>query len=162
MDLIREAPIGQFIRYLTSNRVLLYPEEQPGYVLPTTYQAALGEKDSAFRSMVNSPSPSHLNFKPDDSPWADPELAPGTVAPAITPRTSSDGTILVDWYSDYDAANPLNWSSAKRTLVVTLIVGWLPFQYHLLFVLMCRDILSACIPLSYMQDPQYIRPGSSV
>lgn len=36
-DLIRDAPFGQIIRYFTKNRVLLYPEERPDFVLPSSY-----------------------------------------------------------------------------------------------------------------------------
>ncbi|KAL6706700.1 hypothetical protein ACN47E_005242 [Coniothyrium glycines] len=35
--LIRDAPIGQIIRYLTNNRVLLYPEERPDFQIPAAY-----------------------------------------------------------------------------------------------------------------------------
>lgn len=35
--LIRDAPIGQIIRYVTRNRVLQYPEEKPDYKLPADY-----------------------------------------------------------------------------------------------------------------------------
>ena len=165
MDLVREAPVGQLIRYLTGNRVFLYPEEQPGYELPATYQAALEGKDSAFGSMVNCPSPSHqyfrLDVRLDDSPFADPRPAADTVEPAIGPQIPSDRAILVDWYSDRDTANPLNWSSAKRTLVVAVIVSWLSPTSLNLRTNMWMYILSACIPLLCMQDPRYIHPASS-
>ncbi|GME46022.1 Benomyl methotrexate resistance protein [Neofusicoccum parvum] len=36
-DLIRDAPIGQIIRYVTRNRLLQYPEERPDYKLPAVY-----------------------------------------------------------------------------------------------------------------------------
>ncbi|KAL1620760.1 hypothetical protein SLS56_009530 [Neofusicoccum ribis] len=36
-DLIRDAPIGQIIRYVTRNRLLQYPEEKPDYKLPAVY-----------------------------------------------------------------------------------------------------------------------------
>ncbi|KAH7074427.1 major facilitator superfamily domain-containing protein [Paraphoma chrysanthemicola] len=35
--LIRDAPIGQIIRYVTGNRYLLYPEEQPDFQIPAAY-----------------------------------------------------------------------------------------------------------------------------
>ena len=34
MDTIRDAPFGQLLRWLTGNRVFLYPEERPDFVLP--------------------------------------------------------------------------------------------------------------------------------
>ena len=36
--LLRDAPIGQLIRWVTKNRVLQYPEEKPGFVCPGGYQ----------------------------------------------------------------------------------------------------------------------------
>ena len=39
----------------------------------------------------------------------------------IAPQKTSDGNILVDWYSTDDPANPQNWSNPKRALVVLLI-----------------------------------------
>ncbi|KAI1537146.1 ProP Permease of the major facilitator superfamily [Pyrenophora tritici-repentis] len=35
--LIRDAPIGQILRYLTNNRTLKYPEELPDFVIPAAY-----------------------------------------------------------------------------------------------------------------------------
>ncbi|ORY09251.1 multidrug transporter [Clohesyomyces aquaticus] len=35
--LIREAPFGQLVRYLTGNRVFQYPEEKPGFQCPESY-----------------------------------------------------------------------------------------------------------------------------
>jgi DHA1 family multidrug resistance protein-like MFS transporter len=39
--LIRDAPIGQIIRYITKNRYLKYPEEHPDFKLPESYAAHL-------------------------------------------------------------------------------------------------------------------------
>jgi MFS transporter, DHA1 family, multidrug resistance protein len=36
--LLRDAPVGQLIRWVTKNRVLQYPEEKPGFVCPNDYQ----------------------------------------------------------------------------------------------------------------------------
>ena len=48
-DLIREAPIGQILRFVTRNKVLLYPEEKPGFELPTEYLTALNEGSEKAR-----------------------------------------------------------------------------------------------------------------
>lgn len=37
MDLIQDAPIGQLLRYLTRNKVLLYAEERPDFRFPSAY-----------------------------------------------------------------------------------------------------------------------------
>ncbi|KAI9833558.1 MAG: hypothetical protein M1826_007172 [Phylliscum demangeonii] len=36
-DLLRDAPLGQILRYVTGNRILRYPEEQPGFQVPAAY-----------------------------------------------------------------------------------------------------------------------------
>ena len=37
-DLIRDAPMGQLIRYFTKNRLLKYPEERPDFQCPASYR----------------------------------------------------------------------------------------------------------------------------
>ena len=39
----------------------------------------------------------------------------------IVPQKTSDGNILVEWYTTDDAANPQNWTNSKR-FVVSLII----------------------------------------
>lgn len=36
-NLVRDAPFGQLIRYLTANRFFKYPEEEPDFQCPTSY-----------------------------------------------------------------------------------------------------------------------------
>ena len=43
MDTIREAPFGQFLRLITGNRVLKYPEELPGFTWDLLVGVELGE-----------------------------------------------------------------------------------------------------------------------
>lgn len=59
-DLIREAPIGQFVRWATGNKALQYPEEKPGFELPTSYATALNSDEKpasllASRTSSNAP-----------------------------------------------------------------------------------------------------------
>lgn len=39
--MLREAPFGQLIRWVTKNKFLQYPEEKPDFELPATYNALL-------------------------------------------------------------------------------------------------------------------------
>lgn len=48
-------------------------------------------------------------------------LQPAPSTP-IAPQKTSDGTTLVDWYTTDDPANPQNWSSKKKGLVVAIIM----------------------------------------
>ena len=45
-DLIREAPIGQLLRFITRNKIFKYPEELPGFQLPETYNIVLNTPNS--------------------------------------------------------------------------------------------------------------------
>jgi DHA1 family multidrug resistance protein-like MFS transporter len=58
--IIRDAPIGQLIRYITKNRVLLYPEEKSDYKCPNSYKAdadASAEKaESASSTLAPTPA----------------------------------------------------------------------------------------------------------
>ncbi|KAF2799148.1 MFS general substrate transporter [Melanomma pulvis-pyrius CBS 109.77] len=39
-DIIRDAPVGQLIRFLTRNKYLQYPEERPDFELPAVYRTS--------------------------------------------------------------------------------------------------------------------------
>ncbi|KAL8663999.1 MAG: hypothetical protein Q9202_003416 [Teloschistes flavicans] len=70
-DIIRDAPIGQIIRFVTGNKVLQYPEEKPDFTLPEAYNTALNsfatspvkEKKETSPSPSPSPSPAPLERK---------------------------------------------------------------------------------------------------
>ena len=48
-------PFGQLLRYITRNRVLLYPEERSGFQCPTSYYNDGGPNTQPARSNGNSP-----------------------------------------------------------------------------------------------------------
>ena len=145
-DLIREAPVGQIIRYLTRNRVFQYPEERPDFALPSQYASALHEKNSRHTSSVPTPAdqekPDKLDGDQRDADYlsavslhrtksreqtepfseerleVDAELAiERTKSIPIAPQKTADGNILVDWYTTDDPANPQNWSNKRRGFV---------------------------------------------
>ncbi|KAL8916718.1 MAG: hypothetical protein Q9172_006173 [Xanthocarpia lactea] len=74
-DIIRDAPIGQLIRFVTRNKVLQYPEEQPGFQLPESYNTAL-----------NSFVTSHIEEKNVDS-----ESSSSTHSKATIPSQPLEG-----------------------------------------------------------------------
>lgn len=55
-DLIRDAPIGQLIRFLTRNRYLQYPEERSGFQLPQRWQLLLDDRNIVNDTPVASSS----------------------------------------------------------------------------------------------------------
>ena len=165
-DLIREAPIGQLLRFLTKNKILKYPEELPGFQLPETYNTILNAPDS--EKLAPSRSDSEPNEKVDKgvedlpalhhhvttrsirsgdieapaaltrtktrestTPYTEERLeieaelqVERTKSLAIVPHKTSDGNILVDWYTTDDPANPQNWSNGKRGFVALLICAY--------------------------------------
>ena len=165
-DLIREAPIGQFLRFVTGNKLLKYPEELPGFQLPETYNTVLnapgsdklgpsrsdseqGEKNAkdgeefpplqqhvTTRSVrsgdIEAPTAlARTRTRESTKPYTEERLqveaelqAERTKSLAIAPQKTSDGNILVDWYTTDDAANPQNWSNPKRGFVAAIICAY--------------------------------------
>lgn len=102
-DIVREAPFGQFVRYVSQNKYFQYPEEKPGFVLPTAYTDSLGAG--------NDSSEPNGSFKAEMEQDGVKSKAPMNGAKPM----------LVYWYSPDDPENPLNWSHFKRFIVATLI-----------------------------------------
>jgi DHA1 family multidrug resistance protein-like MFS transporter len=50
LEIIRDAPIGQLLRWVTHNKILLYPEERPDFQLPTGYRTG----DAAHKKTTSS------------------------------------------------------------------------------------------------------------
>lgn len=203
-DMFRDAPLGQLIRYVTRNRVLLYPEEKPDFECPSSYNHGdpLERKieDANAQDQANNmgagaepvyPDPEtrleeveepqandhagipnaleRIETEKDDgegrrassSSEADSKGKYEGIRPASAQRTLSrvgsrialsqsrtradleqaftmasmergpsvaivptrldDGTILVDWYTTDDPANPQNWSFGKKMGASTVI-----------------------------------------
>jgi MFS transporter, DHA1 family, multidrug resistance protein len=149
LDLIREAPLGQAIRLVSGNRLLQYPEEKPGYELPTHYATLLNRDEKLGRrshasqhSREEIPEPTPATREDDlealsltrtletvrsriysnERMQAEQELAvERKLSRPILPQKSTDGGILVDWYTTDDPANPQNWSSFKKGFVVFVL-----------------------------------------
>lgn len=179
-DIIRDAPFGQLLRYVTRNRVLKYPEEEEGFECPCSYEQNDGrnsrkgtdaqhqdqpdvtpvaddkpeeytpepelEKTKTVPADIENPErsttsseESHLQRartvgshmeRTRTLPWTEARLeAEHTLAlektrskgQVVVPTKTEDGTVLVDWYTLDDAANPQNWSQAKKAWTAFLI-----------------------------------------
>ncbi|KAJ5925815.1 hypothetical protein N7454_007325 [Penicillium verhagenii] len=131
---IREAPIGQLIRFLSKNKYFQYPEEKPDFKLPETWIQMMQSLE-ASKNQAGNPEPkeerqnsdqsdviSHTSTLQEDRETnlnaADLEKVKSI---PITPKKTKDGAILVDWYYTDDAENPHNWSNLKRALLATII-----------------------------------------
>lgn len=102
MEIFRDAPVGQVIRRVSKNRHLQYPEEKPGFALPSAWTRI------------------RVEAKPGD---LDKENA------SKRGYTSDAGAVVVGWYDDSDAANPRNWSNGKRA-VVSFIIWFYTFTVY--------------------------------
>jgi DHA1 family multidrug resistance protein-like MFS transporter len=158
-DLIREAPIGQAIRFLSRNKLLQYPEERANFALPIQYATELNRGDGLRpHSSLGSKRTSDLGVLPPltlekldtnlpgdleslgmtktksrhyTEPYSNERFENDqllalerTKTIPIIPQMTSDGIILVDWYTTDDPANPQNWSSLKRGFVTFLICAY--------------------------------------
>lgn len=64
-DMIRDAPLGQIIRYITKNKVLLYPEERADFACPHAYSAPdLAAKEQ--KTSITSPSSTSAGLGADE------------------------------------------------------------------------------------------------
>lgn len=189
-DIIRDAPFGQLLRYITKNKVLLYPEERPDFQCPMSYsQPDVAEKaqkkalrsESSTSAALSSDDQVDVEkagteaVEPEESADADrdslrrldtAQLERAETAPdferrnsirsslsrtatksalekaetradleaaftaasmprqptqVIIPQRTSDGTILVDWYTTDDPEDPHNWSQGKKGFAAFLI-----------------------------------------
>lgn len=145
-DLIREAPLGQAIRFLSSNKLLKYPEELPGFEIPPQYdliqdpekfrpqsratvdqldQESSAESRSDNLSMTRTRSRHYSHAYTSERFEVEQQLSlQRTKTIPITPQKTTDGIILVDWYTTDDPANPYNWSSSKRVFIVFLMCAY--------------------------------------
>jgi len=170
--LVRDAPVGQLVRWVFGKSVLPYPEETMDFVPPASYVSA-----KQIQSTTTTPGPASpelldekledplanlnaltqtITSKDDESgdrasitsnqslskivtrPTMDKVTTRADLEAAYTnaskqetikqqasrpivPERTSDGTILVDWYTTDDPENPQNWSAAKKGFVVTQI-----------------------------------------
>lgn len=132
MESFRDSPLGQIIRFLTSNKYLQYPEEKPGFIVPLV-EPEVKEKvrdDRALRQSSTSGSKSGErgeddSAQPDDATLDLEKQSSEDAIDSHVSRTSGnhgsselnhsqylyrqktiDGNIIVNWYGPNDPENP--------------------------------------------------------
>ncbi|KAI5456083.1 major facilitator superfamily domain-containing protein [Mariannaea sp. PMI_226] len=137
-DVVRDAPLGQLVRFFTNDRLFKYPEERPNFKLPEPWIRMMSdgaEPDRLPRPTPSTPSTiSNSNrlqegvekeYKVSNAPELELDLESKDFSEdqptGLTPKITKDGTILVDWYCEEDNANPHNWSNLRRALLALLI-----------------------------------------
>ena len=117
-EIIRDAPFGQFLRYVTRNRVLKYPEEVPGFKCPEAYDKTSGEEKKSHTltyADLEVFEKIRLSHDSDSITTSTPKrVAPSAVrgtntllleqasssheeAKKIAPTKTKDGMTCVDW-----------------------------------------------------------------
>ncbi|KAG5748345.1 hypothetical protein H9Q70_008968 [Fusarium xylarioides] len=134
-DTIRDAPLGQILRFVTSNRLLKYPEELSEFELPAAWTHVLNTSDLRTACHHGTDTPlTIVNPTPDENTIQDLDLESkslGNDGPTDTaPNVTENGVILVDWYSGQDPENPQNWSNLRRALI-GLIICFYTFVVYL-------------------------------
>ncbi|KAI5366623.1 putative major facilitator superfamily, MFS transporter superfamily [Septoria linicola] len=147
MESFRDSPLGQIIRFLTSNKYLQYPEEEPGFVVPIVEPEASEKVHDDRLSGQSSTNGSNsgrrrdaVSAQPDDA-TLDLEKFPSDDAldsrlsgtsgkhgssernhsQSLSRHMTIDGNIIVDWYGPNDPENPQNWVLSKK-ISVTLVL----------------------------------------
>jgi MFS transporter, DHA1 family, multidrug resistance protein len=83
METLREAPLGQIVRFLSRNKLFRYPEEQPGFQIPferLVQQEKLDEINKDFKDEADTVEPTEATEK----------LPPITHAPTAEDNADAD------------------------------------------------------------------------
>ncbi|KAJ9645404.1 hypothetical protein H2204_000983 [Knufia peltigerae] len=131
LDTIRDAPLGQLIRFVTNNRTLLYPDERPGFALPKLAPESPGDlsPEDERTPSTDEEAAGRLSLERQISRVFTQERLEldrqleleKTRSIPISLHKSADGTVLVDWYTTDDPENPQNWSKGKKSFVLLQI-----------------------------------------
>ncbi|KAK4503145.1 hypothetical protein PRZ48_006572 [Zasmidium cellare] len=128
---IRDTSFGQFVRFITSNQVLRYPEEQEDFELQSSYTKLI--RTAELRSKPGSLPTSSRDLEKDvarsdltqpgeeDSTESDEQVH--QVDP-FKPEILEDGTIIVNWYGPHDPANPQNWTTGQKWVPAFIVITY--------------------------------------
>ena len=133
-DLLRDSSLGQIIRLLFGRKVLPYADERLGFQLPSHYTTVL--RDETKSDSLSSESGPELTPPVDRVPDLEiPEQKEGldlerTRSLPIVPVKTSDGVVLVDWWTTDDPEDPQNWPQWKK-LIVLLQISYVCCLVHM-------------------------------
>ena len=139
-DIIREAALGQVIRFVSGRRLFRYPEEEPGFVpvfedvnKDASNNNNVTEKEKKLEGSqspsVTSENKLQENENENENLAAvqtqkeqDIEAEGGNTGTMTLEQTlSTQGKIVVTWYGSDDPANPQNWTTNKKNYILFLI-----------------------------------------
>ncbi|KAI0341879.1 MFS general substrate transporter [Trametopsis cervina] len=130
-EFFRHSFIGQVIYYASGRRLLRYPEEKQGYVVPTRYlhSRATTTSDKSLVYNNKQPPPKGLAtppeplLPPDESTVGQEYFHPhGSLDEEAQKHHGKDyDPDLVSWDGPDDPEAPLNWSSWKKACVLAQV-----------------------------------------
>ncbi|KAJ7052619.1 major facilitator superfamily domain-containing protein [Mycena amicta] len=130
-DIFRDSTLGQIVNYLSNGRLLPYPEQLPGYVVPRRYllpAKSLGDgTPSDAVTLCGDPKSGAKTPNTDLK-------RESTLVEDLEKKFTNDTTIpdpyLVDWEGDFDSENPRNWTLRKRSFVA-FCISFLTFSIYI-------------------------------
>ncbi|KAK9341808.1 hypothetical protein V1522DRAFT_418072 [Lipomyces starkeyi] len=115
LDIIRASFGGEIIHLLSGGRLLQYPDQQPGFIVPSTFGVRVADDVAQLSSLGRNGPEAALKLAEDkldfESDYSSSSSAASTLAPSY----------IVDWYGTDDPENPRNWSDRKKLFVLAEI-----------------------------------------
>ncbi|KAJ5628496.1 hypothetical protein N7490_010724 [Penicillium lividum] len=115
MDIVRDSPIGQILRWITGNRVLLYPEELPGFCFSISEEKTKQPVEQK-QILENDSTTTRRN-----SSSADSSNPPPQTVHDLSHGRSTEETHVVEWDGPEDPTNPRNWSPLRKKITAAQI-----------------------------------------
>jgi DHA1 family multidrug resistance protein-like MFS transporter len=129
--IFRSSTIGELVRLATNKRWFKYPEEDPGFQIPPALRKIYPghSEDETHQCSFNA---SHSSSQEKEPCEDDHSTAQAQHSTSLFPdsSTATGHRIIVDWYSQDDTANPLNWSTPWRVMV-NMQIGLYTFAVYM-------------------------------
>ncbi|KAJ7151055.1 major facilitator superfamily domain-containing protein [Mycena filopes] len=138
-DLFRDSTIGQIINYASRGRLLPYPEQRPGYIVPKRFLLPSSQRqlDAAVpddATKVGTPSrissPPNTEIKRESTMMTLAADLESKSQNQVDDDTTLSDLYLVGWDGDSDPENPRNWSFRKRAFVA-FEISFLTFSIYI-------------------------------
>lgn len=124
LDLIRDAPLGVVIRFATGNRVLKYPEEEPGFRCPNCYQN--GDAPTKEGSQKSSSPPTDEEKQDIEKAGTTPIPSPGNEFPPMV-EEAIEPLRDVEKASSTDSEPPTDFQRVKSASSALTRTRTLPY-----------------------------------
>ena len=128
LDLFRDSPVGQCLRFLTQNRIAAFPEQLPDFKLSEVFALAKESGRTATSDHGGTADTDETLVASEALERDDPEKNAATERSANAASMKMDippikgGINLISWNSPTDPDNPYNWSSIKKDWISLVIL----------------------------------------